>query len=429
MKVLLVSLYHPELVRGGSQTIAYELFQGLRDVPEIEPVLLASADQTTPAMFKSGARITGFDGRENEFLFLAQEYDHSWEKSGSVLLAEAFEAFLRLIAPEVVHFHHFMTFGIDFLTLTRRVLPAARIVFTAHEFLTICAANGHMLRRHEDALCAKASPVRCHQCLPTLPPEHFFLREMWMKRHLQVVDAFTVPSRFMIRHFVDWGMAAQKFSHVTNALALPPAKPPVARKRRNRFGFFGQLVDAKGLQILLRAVSLLRAEGFLEFQVEINGDNLGFATAECRAEIESFLAEEEKLPVAERRVVFNGPYHPDQLPALMARIDWCVVPSLWWEAFCLVISEAWACGRPVIAADAGGLAERVTDGGDGLLFARGDARELAETMQRACTEEGLWDSLAAGIKRPAPREEMVQGYLRVYRGVGAVVPRKKVAAF
>jgi glycosyltransferase involved in cell wall biosynthesis len=340
-------------------------------------------------------------------------------------LAEAFEAFLRLIAPDVVHFHHFMTFGIDFLTLTRRVLPEARIVFTAHEFLTICAANGHMLRRHEDALCGKASSVRCHQCLPEQPPEHFFLREMWMKRHLQVVDAFTVPSRFMVRLFAEWGIAAQKFSHVTNALALPPAKPGMAGKRRNRFGFFGQLVDAKGLQILLRAVSLLRAERFLDFQLEINGGNLGFATAGCRAEIETFLAEEEKRPVAERLVRFNGGYHPDQLPALMARIDWCVVPSLWWEAFCLVVSEAWHCGRPVIATDAGALAERVTDGGDGLLFPRGDARALAEVMKRACTEPGLWDRLAAGIKHPAPREEMVQGYLRVYRGESAAEEEEK----
>jgi glycosyltransferase involved in cell wall biosynthesis len=428
MKVLLVSLYHPELVRGGAQTVAYELFRGLRELPEIEPVLLASADQTTPSLFKSGARITGFDGRENEFLFLAQEYDHGWEKSGSALLAEAFEDFLRLIAPDVVHFHHFMTFGIDFLTLARRVLPAARIVFTAHEFLTICAADGHMLRRHEKALCGKASPVRCHQCLPERPPEQFFLREMWMKRHLQAVDAVTVPSRFMIRLLADWGLAEPRLTHVTNALAMPPAKPAMARTRRNRFGFFGQLVDVKGLQILLRAVSLLRAEGFLDFCLEINGGNLNFASAECRGEIEAFLAEEQKRPAAKRLVQFNGGYHQDQLPALMARVDWCVVPSLWWEAFCLVLSEAWHCGRPVIATDAGGLAERVTDGKDGLLFPRGDERALAETMKRACTEEGLWSSLAAGIKEPARREEMVLGYLRVYREGNATAKQRKQKA-
>ena len=46
MKVLLVSLYHPELVRGGAQQIAYELFEGLKAGPGIEPTLLASVDHT-----------------------------------------------------------------------------------------------------------------------------------------------------------------------------------------------------------------------------------------------------------------------------------------------------------------------------------------------------------------------------------------------
>jgi len=113
-------------------------------------------------------------------------------------------------------------------------------------------------------------------------------------------------------------------------------------------------------------------------------------------------------------VVFNGAYHPDQLPARMARIDWCVVPSVWWEIFCLVISEAWANGRPVIASAAGGPAERVSHGVDGLLFELADARALAETMRRAATEPELWQRLAAGITPPAGRAAMVEGFLRVY---------------
>src|SRR5437868_2204135 len=31
MKVLLVSLFHPEIVRGGAQQVCYELFQGLKE--------------------------------------------------------------------------------------------------------------------------------------------------------------------------------------------------------------------------------------------------------------------------------------------------------------------------------------------------------------------------------------------------------------
>jgi glycosyltransferase involved in cell wall biosynthesis len=419
MRVLLVGLYHPELVRGGAQQVAYELFEGLKQQPGVEPFWLASIDQTSPALYKSGACITGFDGRKGEFLFLSQAYDYAWEKGTNVRLAAAYREFLLTIRPDVVHFHHFMTLGIDFLTLTRQVLPEARIVFTAHEFLLICAANGHMVRRTDQSLCRQASAVRCNQCLPSHPPEHYFVREMWMKRHVSVVDVFTTPSRFMIEHYAAWGLDAAKFVHVTNgqeraAPALAP-EPPARAKRRNRFGFFGQLVDAKGLHVLLEAVSWLRAQGFTDFTVELNGDNIRFATPERRAEIETFLAEEQKLPAAERNVIFNGSYHPSQLQGRMARVDWVIVPSVWWEIFCLVISEAWSFGRPVIASNAGGPAERVSHDKDGLLFQLGDSRALAETMLRACTEEGLWDRLAAGIKPPPDRAEMVDGYLRVYR--------------
>jgi glycosyltransferase involved in cell wall biosynthesis len=417
MKVLLISLYHPELVRGGGQQIAYETFMGLKSWPDVEVTLLASADQTTPALFKNGARITGFDGRPNEFLFLSKEYDHTWSKTSNVLLVDSFSEFLLLIRPDVVHFHHFMTFGIDMLTLTRRVLPGVKIVFTAHEFLTICAANGHMVRRVDNSLCTRASAVRCHQCLPERPPEHYFMREMWMKTHLEAVDVFTTPSRFMIEQFVNWGLPREKFTHVTNGqdfrkISGPPGAVPA---HRNRFGFFGQLVDAKGVHVILDAVALLRADGFTDFTVEINGDNIQFASPERRAEIEDFFAAEALLPRAAQNVVFNGSYHPDQMQQHMARVDWCVVPSVWWEIFCLVISEAWSFGRPVIASNAGGPAERVTDGVDGLLFALGDARALAETMRRACSEAGLWDRLVLGITPPPARETMVAGFLELYR--------------
>jgi glycosyltransferase involved in cell wall biosynthesis len=417
MKVLVISLYHPELVRGGSQQIAYEVFAGLREMDGVEAYLLASADHTAPAMFKSGARITGFDGRENEFLFLSQGYDHLWHKSPVVNLAESFKEFLELLRPDVVHFHHYMTYGIDYLTLTRKVLPQAKIVFTAHEFLSICAASGHMRRLTDGSLCERASAVRCHQCIPALPPEHYFMRELWMKTHLAVVDAFTTPSRFMISHYGKWGLPEEKFRHVANGLALTPE--PIRHagtERRNRFGFFGQMVDVKGLHVLLEAVRLLRAQGFTDFTVEVNGDNIQFASPARRAELEAFFAAEAELPAAERNVIVNGSYHHDQLRARMARVDWVVVPSIWWEIFCLVISEAWSFGRPVIASNVGGPAERVTDGTDGLLFEMGDARALADTMLRACTEEGLWDRLAQGITPPPGRGEMVRDYLAVYAG-------------
>jgi glycosyltransferase involved in cell wall biosynthesis len=422
LRVLLISLFHPELVRGGAQQVAYELFQELREREDVACFLLASLDESYPALFKSGARITGFDGRADEYLFLSRNYDHWWHKLGEPLLIESFIEFLQTIRPDVVHFHHFLTFGIDLISVVRRVLPSCRIVFTFHEFMAICAANGHMVRRTDGSLCDHASQVRCHQCFPDRPPEDFLLRKMWFMRHLAGVDRFTCPSRFMIEHYVTWGLARDRMFHVANGqrsyaegshTTMPARANDAAPKRR--FGFFGQLHDTKGVHIVLRAVNLLRADGVTNFHVEINGDNMRFASDAVRLEIEAFLAEEQKLAPSERLVTHNGSYNVDQLQQRMGRIDWCIVPSTWWEAFALVISEAWMFGRPVICSNVGAMAERVTDEVDGLLFEMGDPGALAAVMRRACTEDGLWQRLHDALPTPPSRASMADGYLRLYR--------------
>ena len=416
MKVLLIGVHHPELVRGGAQQICYELFKGLKARDGVEPVLLAAIDPTFSSLYKSGARITGFDGREGEFLFLSRDYDYTWHKVSNHELLESFAEFLDLVKPDVVHFHHFMLLGLDLFSLTRRVLPKARIIFTFHEFMSICAADGQMVRTFDRSLCMRASPVRCHQCFPERGPEEFFVREMWFKRHLAVVDAFTTPSRFMIERYVSWGIDSEKIHHVTNGQPDYSRGAVTIDKRvkRNRFGFFGQLVDNKGVWLLLQAVRQLRAEGFGDFVVEINGDNLRFASEARRTEIEAFQNSEAELPFHDRNVVFNGSYDVDQLPRRMARVDWCIVPSVWWEIFGLVISEAWMFKRPVIASNVGGPAERITHDKDGLLFDVADAASLALTIRRACTEKGLWDRLVKGITPPATQDVMVNGFMELY---------------
>jgi glycosyltransferase involved in cell wall biosynthesis len=418
VKALLVSLFHPELVRGGAQQMCYELFLGLQARDEVEPVLLAAIDTSFRALFKSGARITGFDGRPGEFLYLCQSFDDWWLKTSDTFLRESFADFLALVQPDVVHFHHLFFLGVDLITLTRKTLPRAKIILTLHEFLAICNAQGHMVRTTDHSQCNRASSVRCHQCFPERAPEEFFMRELWIKRHLSSVDLFTTPSEFMIDSFVNWGLERGKFAHVANGQDIDVGKADLRTERisRNRFGFFGQLLDAKGVHVLLEAVDLLRHEGLEDFSVEINGDNLRYATPAYRAAIEASMARESALPPWERRVKFNGSYQAEQIGERMRRVDWCVVPSVWREAFCLVISEAKVFGRPVIASDLGAMAERVRHDVDGLLFSVADSRALAETMRRAATEEGLWERLSGAIVPPPSRAQMVEGFLDLYRG-------------
>ena len=418
LKVLLMSVWHPELVRGGAQQIAYETFKALQKMPGVEPTFMAAVDRSMQSLYKSGARITGFDGRKNEFLFLSQDYDYFWHKVPDPLLIESYAQFLLEMRPDVVHFHHFFLFGIELLTLTRKLLPSVRIVFTFHEYLSICAAEGQMLRKTDQSLCTKASSVRCHQCLPALGPELYFVREQWMKQHLAAVDVYTGPAKFLIERYVDWGLPREKFVYVPNGQpdygSAYVSRQENTRKTKNRFGFFGQLVDPKGVWVILEAIAKLRSEGFTNFAVEINGDNIKWASEARRKQFHDFLEAEGQLPSAERILSFNGSYSVDQLQSRMNRVDWCIVPSVWWENSPLVIAEAFMFKRPVIASNIGGQAEKVTHNVSGLLFQVSDPSSLARTIRVAAEDPDLWSRLSAGITPPPTEEQMAMGSMQIY---------------
>ncbi|MGC8539907.1 MAG: glycosyltransferase family 4 protein, partial [Phycisphaerae bacterium] len=85
--------------------------------------------------------------------------------------------------------------------------------------------------------------------------------------------------------------------------------------------------------------------------------------------------------------------------ALMSACDIFVLPAPA-EPFGLVLIEAMALGKPVIAAAAGGPLEIVADGETGLLFEPGNAESLAQAIKRLLADPELRQRMGeAGRKR------------------------------
>lgn len=87
--------------------------------------------------------------------------------------------------------------------------------------------------------------------------------------------------------------------------------------------------------------------------------------------------------------------HRDDVPSVLAALDVVVCPSEH-EPFGLVVVEALAAGRPVVASDSGGPAEILEDGQSGLLFPTGDPGALAERVLRLLDDAALGRSLVEG---------------------------------
>jgi glycosyltransferase involved in cell wall biosynthesis len=83
----------------------------------------------------------------------------------------------------------------------------------------------------------------------------------------------------------------------------------------------------------------------------------------------------------ESRVHFLGKLPHQDLPKVYAAVDIVVLPSQLQESFGLVLIEAMACGKPVIASNLPGVRSVVSNGDDGLLVRPGDVDDLVEKMQ------------------------------------------------
>jgi glycosyltransferase involved in cell wall biosynthesis len=120
---------------------------------------------------------------------------------------------------------------------------------------------------------------------------------------------------------------------------------------------------------------------------------------------------------ASGRVVLTDFVPPEHLPALYRHADAHVMPSTY-EGFGMTIVEAFACGCPVIAADASSIPEIA--GGAALLVPPGDDVAVGEAMARVGSDEALRRSLSAhGVERAGrfTWERCAAETLRVYRDV------------
>lgn len=90
-----------------------------------------------------------------------------------------------------------------------------------------------------------------------------------------------------------------------------------------------------------------------------------------------------------QRVVFVGSIPNRQLRPYYSAADLVVLPSFPPESFGIVILEAMACGRPVVAHNIPGVRTVISEGEDGFLAVPGDMDDLADKILTLLNDPGL----------------------------------------
>jgi glycosyltransferase involved in cell wall biosynthesis len=413
LRILFLCHNHPSLHPGGTEIFAHELFHELKGRPGVEALFVGCTNDLHRER-KPGTLFQTIGRSADELLLWVGHFDRFYQSQIDVhAVAPELRNLLRSFAPDIVHVHHTLLVGVELFQIVKRTLPAARIVFTLHDYYSICANEGQMVTTGAGRLCERATADACHRCFPEIPAGDFVLRETFLKTQLGSVDRFLAPSRFLRDRYVQWGIEPERIDVLRNGIpdaASVPHREPMSGGRRDRFAFFGHINRFKGAMLALEAARLLEAEG-TQIGITLHG-GLDFQTDDFQERFRTELGRTSS-------VRYSGGYRRDELPGLVADADWVLVPSTWWENAPLVIEEALQQRRPVICSDIGGMAERIRDGVEGLHFRAGDAASLAAVMCRAAAADGPWDGLVRQIAPVRTITAAADDHERLYRGLAS----------
>jgi glycosyltransferase involved in cell wall biosynthesis len=162
------------------------------------------------------------------------------------------------------------------------------------------------------------------------------------------------------------GYPARRLVTVHNGIEPAPDVSPVRLAEGPVVVEVARLAPVKGQHVLLNALARVEAS------VVLVGSDL-----ERGGAYESDLRTEATHLGVSDRVVFAG--YRDDVAALLAGCDVFCLPSFA-EGLPLVVLEAMAQGKPVVATPVGGTPELVVDGETGVLVPPGDADALARAL-------------------------------------------------
>lgn len=321
--------------------------------------------------------------------------------------------YLSRIMPDVVHFGNFqfLTFG-ALLAAHQLKIPA---VVSIYDYWYFCPMT--TLLDYDGITCRRFHGKWCIHCLPD--KFHFIqkfflsLRKKVFDFFLEKADKFIVLSRSSRQILIEYGIKEDRISVIRLPYPdIPGQAQPGAEDKENSILFVGWLQRRKGLHILLEAMPIVWQK--------MPGVKLYIVAQKVKWEPEYehlILSRLRNMP-QDRFVFLLGQRKQEELRNLMRSSAVVVVPEQWENMSPLIVIEAMALSRPVVASDIGGIREFIADGKDGLLAAYQDPADFAEKITALLNNKEMREAIAgnanAKIRGMLNKEIIANQYIQEY---------------
>jgi glycosyltransferase involved in cell wall biosynthesis len=294
--------------------------------------------------------------------------------------SEFVQSMLQKFHPQVIYLNNVP--NLELLeALLNSGLPVIRMV---HDHGLYCM-RGYKYNYFTRRICTRpCSPFCVFPCLASIarnPEGGFPLKWVSYKAKRKEIalnqrcDHLVVYSDYVKKELIQNGFADERIDVVVPIPVRNDVTPGSSLSPRNLILFAGQLIRGKGVDVLLHALAKVRTH----FECAIFGD--GSHRRQCERLC-------WKLGLGER-VRFQGYVLPAELDKFYREASVFVMGSLWPEPFGMAGPEAMRYGLPVVAFDAGGIREWLTDGENGYLIPWRDTELFAARLDQLLRDKTL----------------------------------------
>ncbi|MFN2431811.1 MAG: glycosyltransferase family 4 protein [Gemmatimonadota bacterium] len=291
---------------------------------------------------------------------------------------------------DVVHFHNMSLLGLGILPMQAPGGQAVKL-YTTHEHWLVCPM--HVLWKFNRQACDKPDCLRC-TVAGGRPPQTWRYTGL-LEEASAHVDRFLSPSRFTARMHAERGFprpveVLPYFLDRTDDWRSPGPRP----QERPYVLFVGRLELIKGLQTL---IPLWDRVPYADLLVAGTG---------------TYESELRRMAAGNPRIRFLGHLTQRELSGLYAHALACVVPSVTYETFGIIVIESFARKTPVLVRDLGALPEVIEESGGGFVYRHED--ELLDGLRRLAESPRLREDLAEKGYRAFLQRWTREAHLELY---------------
>lgn len=338
----------------------YQQYGGEDSVALAEKQLLDEHGQTVVFYTRHNDEIRKF-GLKDKLTF---PLNTIYSRRTSREIARVVESF----QPDVAYIHNVFPLISPSLYHALHVLKVP-IVQVVHEFRLLCPnswfyTEGRICERCKHGNYLHAVRHRCYRDSYILSA--LYSASLGMHRFaggMNKIDAFICLTKFSKLKLLEGGVPEEKLYVRPNFIDASAVSP--APGTGDYVLYLGRLSPEKGVWTLLRAFEQLRG-------VPLKIVGTGPLESDLREHVE-----EKGL----KNISLMGFKAGKEKWELLRNSRFVVLPSEWYEAFPMVILEAYAVGKPVVASDLGGLPDIVRNGKSGILFRPGSIADLTEKVR------------------------------------------------